>query len=134
MRRPGLPWSTFQLVETHAREPVHGGYLEAFARDWSPIAEVRLSPTDQNDPKSQNTLLHVMEAYTNLLRVRPEAVPERGDRGQGRPLPGCRRSAHGRPFHGPTCPGNRMTRGHPPLSARFGAESTRGTTTSRDCA
>ncbi len=62
----------FYLMEKHTVDRQRGGYLEAFARDWSGLDDVRLSTKDLNFPKSQNTHLHVLEAYTTLHKVAPE--------------------------------------------------------------
>lgn len=66
----------FRLVEQHAKDPLHGGYIEAFTGQWQAIDDWRLSDKDLNAPKSMNTHLHVLEAYSALYKVAPTAETE----------------------------------------------------------
>ena len=59
----------YQCIEEHALDRLYNGYIEAMTRDWQPIADMRLSELDANYPKSQNTHLHIIEPYANLLRT-----------------------------------------------------------------
>ena len=62
----------YDCIEEHAFDSEHNGYIEACTRQWGPIADMRLSELDANYPKSQNTHLHIIEPYTNLLRCLKE--------------------------------------------------------------
>lgn len=70
----------YDCIEEHAFDRAHNGYIEACTREWGQIADMRLSEQDANYPKSQNTHLHIIEPYTNLLRCLKELhAQESGD-------------------------------------------------------
>lgn len=59
--------TNFHLLEEKTRDKLHPGYIEAFTRDWKPMQENRMA--DNNEPRSMNTHLHVLEAYAALYSI-----------------------------------------------------------------
>ena len=59
----------FRTTEAHFADPENGGYIEALARDFKPLADMSLSAHDINADKTMNSHLHLMEAYANLYQV-----------------------------------------------------------------
>ncbi len=61
--------SLFHLIEEKSFDTLKNGYLEAFSQDWKLLEDLRLSDKDDNEKKTTNTHLHILEAYTSLYRV-----------------------------------------------------------------
>lgn len=62
----------FDLLDDHAFDRGEGGFFEGCTRDWHVLPGARLSEHEPPAPKSMNTMLHVLEAYTELLRCYPK--------------------------------------------------------------
>ena len=57
----------FWFLDEKTKDPNNPGYLESFTRDWEIDEENRMA--DNNEPKSMNTHLHVLEAYAAVYKV-----------------------------------------------------------------
>ena len=60
----------FRIIETRCKD--EGGYLEAMKADFSPETNEKLSENGVMAGRTMNTLLHVVEAYTELHRACPD--------------------------------------------------------------
>lgn len=65
-------YSLYQILETKCRDK--DGYLEAFHRDFTPASNEKLSENGVLAERTMNTLLHVLEAYSELYRA--DASPD----------------------------------------------------------
>lgn len=66
----------YNLIEERCSD--EGGYLEAFDREFKPVENDKLSENGVIAERTMNTLLHVLEAYTEFYRVtKKEEVKKR---------------------------------------------------------
>lgn len=57
----------FYFLDKKTKDPEHKGYYESFTRNWNIYEENRMA--DNNEPKSMNTHLHLLEAYAAVYKI-----------------------------------------------------------------
>lgn len=64
----GLAQQAFHWLEKHSYDPQYGGYFQFMSRDGSPFMQGHRG----TPPKDQNTMIHMLECYTELYKVWPD--------------------------------------------------------------
>ncbi len=64
-----LAIDNFNWLEKNSYDPKYGGYFQFMARDGKPYKE----GYNNVPPKDQNSMIHLLEAYTELYKVWPDA-------------------------------------------------------------
>lgn len=62
-----LAYTLYHMIEEKCRDK--DGYLEAFSRDFSPVSNDKLSENGVIAERTMNTLLHILECYTELYKA-----------------------------------------------------------------
>ncbi|MGN0160760.1 MAG: AGE family epimerase/isomerase [Lachnospiraceae bacterium] len=62
-----LAYTLYHTIENTCRD--EDGYLEAFSRDFTPVSNDKLSENGVIAERTMNTLLHVLEGYTELYKA-----------------------------------------------------------------
>ncbi len=60
----------FHWLETHAHDPQHGGYFQFLDIDGTPFRDGH----NGAPPKDQNSMIHTLEAFTELYQVWPDPL------------------------------------------------------------
>jgi len=70
-----LAKKTFLWLEEHSHDPVYNGYYQHLKRDGTPvIRDETISSTVDIGYKDQNSSIHLLEAFTELYGVWPDAL------------------------------------------------------------